>query len=260
MRKTVTIAVAAAVALATAAVAMAAVFTASGVSPTTATFSTDKVAKLKARTCTGADAKAFTLTDGHYTGVADFTNPATDLDGTLTIHAKTTYSTTDGFGWVEGSFRIHDHPTNLSGKFSGTLKGTDLVGFLTATSRGHHARVLGNLSATFNPATGFTGGALGSTSSTGVLAVIAGPVCKPPKPAPKPKPARPVSVHGVVSVVGDSSVGSTITVMSKGPSTATCTRDATSPATTGFAVGAKVEMKCELVGSTWTLRQLHAQH
>jgi hypothetical protein len=257
MRKTLVLALGAAVALVTAAVALAVVYTASGVSTTTAAFSTDKVSVLKVRSCTGADGKAFALTNGHYTGTADFTNPAADLDGPLTIKAHTTYSTTDGLGWVEGSFRVKDDDTRLSGRFSGTLKGTQLVGFLTAGSRGHHARVLGNLSATFAPATGFTGGALGSTSSTAVLAVLAGAPCKP---APKPKPVRPVSVHGVVSVVGNGGVGSIITVTSKGPSTATCTLDATSPSTVGFPVGTKVEMKCASIANVWTLRELHKRN
>jgi hypothetical protein len=255
MRKTLMLALGAALALAAAGAALAMVFTASGVSATTAGFATDKVTELKARTCTGADGKTFTVTNGHYTGTADFTNPATDLDGPLTINAHTTYSVTDGLGYVEGSFRVRDDSTRLRGRFAGTLKGTQFVGFLTAVSRGHHARVLGNLSATFAPTTGFSAGALGSTSSTAVLAVVAGPVCKGPKP--DPKPARPVSVKGQVSAVGDGSVGSTITVTSKGPSTATCTRDATSPSTTGFTVGTKVEMKCAYVGTTWTLRELH---
>jgi len=253
MRKTFMIALGAAVALVTAAAALAVVFTASGVSATTAGFATDKVTELKARTCTGADGKTFTVTNGRYTGTADFTNPATDLDGPLTINAHTTYSTTDGLGYVEGSFRVRDDATRLSGKFSGTLKGTQLVGFLTAASRGNHATVLGNLSATFVPTTGFSAGALGSTSPTAVLAVVAGPICK----GAKPKPTKPVSVNGQVSAVGDGSDGSTITVTFRGPSTATCTRDATSPSTTGFTVGTKVEMKCAYIGTTWTLRELH---
>lgn len=250
MRKTLMIALGAAAALVTAAAALAVVFTASGVGATTAGFATDKVTDLTARTCTGADGKTFTVTKGHYTGTADFTNPATDLDGPLTINARTTYSTTDGLGYVEGSFRVKDDATRLSGKFSGTLTGTQLVGFLTAASRGHHARVLGNLSATFVPTTGFSAGALGSSSSTAVLAVVAGPFCK------GAKPTKPVSVNGQVSAVGDGSVGSTITVTSKGPSTATCTRDATSPSTAGFTVGTKVKMKCAYIGTTWTLREL----
>ena len=260
MRKSLIIAIAAAIALVTAAIAVAAVYTASGVSTTTATFATDKVSPVRSASCTGTDGKAFTITHGRYTGTATFTAPAGELSGPLTIDARTTYSTTDGLGYVEGSFRVRDDrhdPNRLGGRFSGTLKGNQLVGFLTALARGHHARVLGNLSATFVPATGFTAGLVGSTSSTSVLGVVAGPTCPKSKPAPKPQ-AR--IVDGKVSAIGDGAVGSTITVATRGPSTATCTRDAASPATTGIAVGTKVAMKCELVGTTWTLRSLHTPH
>jgi hypothetical protein len=261
MRKALIIALGAAIALVTAAVAMAAVFTASGVTKTTAGFTADKVANVRARTCTGADNKAFTITSGRYTGTADFTTPAVELDGPLTIDARTTYSTSDNLGYVEGSFRVRDDDTRLSGRFSGTLDGTKLVGFLAAGSRGNHARVLGNLSATFVPATGFTGGALGSTSSASPLAVVAGPVCKGkpkperPKPAPKPKS---FSIHGTVAAV-DTTAGS-ITVTARGPITATCHTDGNSPSLTGFVVNDKVEMKCEGIVAnnvtTWTLRAL----
>ena len=257
MGKSLTIALAAAVALVTAAVAMAAVFTASGVSAATASFSTDKVSPVRSTSCTGGDGKAFTVTRGHYTGTAAFAAPAAELGGALTIDARTTYSTTDGLGYVEGSFRVKGDESRLTGRFTGTLKGSQLVGFLTASARGHHAHVLGNLSATFVPTTGFTAGAVGSTSSTAVLAVVAGPTCPKPKPAPRPKVR---GVEGKVSAVGDGSVGSTITVATRGPSTATCTRDATSPATTGIAVGTWVAMKCALIDTTWTLRELRTHH
>jgi hypothetical protein len=262
MRKTILIMVAAAVALVAAAVAYAA-FTASGVSAATATFSTDKVAPLRTGSCPGADGKAFTVTSGHYTGVAGFLTPAVaaELNGPLTIDARTVFSTTDGLGYVTGSFHVrNDRPARLNGHFTATLKGTQLVGFLDASSRGRHARVLGNLSATFTPTTGFTAGLIGSTSSTAVLAVIAGPTCPKPKPEPKPAPKRPVHVEGTISAIGDGNPGSTVTVSSRGPSTATCTRDATSPATTGFKVGDRVEMGCAYIGTTWTLRELKKHH
>ena len=210
MRKTLIVAIAAAVALVTAAIAMAAVYTASGVSATTATFSTDKVS-LRSASCTGADGKAFTITQGHYTGTATFAAPAAELSGPLTIDARTTYSTTDGLGYVSGSFRVKDgrhDPNRLGGRFTATLKGSQLVGFLTASARGHHARVLGNLSATFVPATGFTAGAVGSTSSTAVLAVVAGPTCPKPKPAPKPPGARRRTARSRPSVTAASAARS----------------------------------------------------
>ena len=261
MRKPLILAVTGAVALVTAAIAVAAVYTASGVTATTASFSTDKVSPLRSASCTGTDGKAFTVTQGKYTGTATFTAPAGELSGPLTINARTVYSTTDGLGYVEGSFRVQDDrrdPNRLAGRFSATLKGNQLVGFLTASARGRHAQVLGNLSATFVPTTGFTAGAIGSTSSTAVLAVVAGPTCPKERPKPAPKPhAR--TVEGKVAAIGDGNVGSTITVAGRGPSSATCTRDASSPATTGIAVGTKVAIKCELVGTTWTLRGIRTR-
>jgi len=261
MSKTLVLSLGAAVALVTAAVALAVVYTASGVSATTAGFSTDKVSPLKTSTCTGTDGKSFTLTHGHYTGTATFAAPAADLGGALTIDARTTYSTTDGLGYVDGSFRVKNDPSRLSGRFTGTLKGTQLVGFLTAESRGHHARVLGNLSATFVPATGFTAGAVGSTSSTAVLAVVAGPVCKGPKPAPKPEPKHPVTVNGDVTGLDTVLPDMSITLAPKHGPAQTCAIDSSSPSTASFPIGTKnVEMRCNWVGTptaVLTLRELH---
>ena len=218
MRKTLIIALGAAVALVTAAVAVAVVPTAVGVSEATATFSTSTVERLKARECTGADGKAFRITDARYTGTMVSANAV--LAGPLTIHARTTFSTSDSLGYVEGSFRVKDDDSRVSGRFSGTLKGGKLVGFLTGTSRGNHARVLGNLSATFDPAatTAFTGGALGSGSS-GALAVIAGPVCRGHKPSPKPAKPKRLEIHGTLSL------GTGTVSVTRGALTATCTID-----------------------------------
>ena len=160
----------AAAALVTAAVAVAAVYTASASAPRRPRFSTDKVSPVRSASCTGADGKAFTITHGRYTGTADLhgRRPQSSTARSRSTPAPT-YSTTDGLGYVEGSFRVQDSrhdPNRLGGHFTATLKGSQLVGFLTASARGHHARVLGNLSATFVPATGFTAGTIGSTSST----------------------------------------------------------------------------------------------
>lgn len=244
MRRTLIIALGTAVALATAAVALA-VTTVAGVSTTTATFAAAKIDS-KTRTCTGADGKAFQITNGRYVGTIDFTNPATALDGALTIHARTTYSTTDSLGYVEGSFRVKSDDSRVNGKFWGTLTGDKLVGFLAGTSRGNHAVVLGNMSATFAPSTGFILGTLGSGSSPLVTAVIAGPACKGPKPD---KPARTVSVKGEVTAL-TTAAPFTITVTPKTGDAKTCAIGGSSPSTALFPVGTKnVEMKCEWVGT-----------
>ena len=253
MRRTLIIALGTAVALATAAVAIA-VNSVAGVSETTATFTASTVVdQLKTRTC-DAD-PSYAVTDGRYSGgTITFANPALMLDGPLKIHARTTLNKTTGLGYVEGSIRVKDDDSRLSGNFSGTLKGGNLVGFLTAKSHGNHAKVLGNMSAPFAPATGFGAGALGSTSSTGVLAVIAGPVCKGKghDESGGPRSARGVSVKGEVTAL-TSGTPLTITVTPKQGGAKTCTIGGSSPSTTPFPVGTKnVEMKCEWIGTAPT--------
>jgi hypothetical protein len=258
MRRTLIIALGSAVALATAAVAIA-VTTVSGISETTATFTASTVVDhLKTRTC---DTAPYAVIDGQYSGgTITFADATLALDGPLKIRARTTLNTTTGLGYVEGSFRVKDDDSRLSGRFSGTLKGGVLVGFLTGSSHGNHAKVLGNISAPFVPATGFaSGGALGTGSTTSALAVIAGPVCKgerhEPK-GPKPdKPARPMSVEGVATIIPPvaPAVLSTITVTPKhGPVSPPCVIPAAFSIPTGVVTGAKVEMQCELVGTAPT--------
>jgi hypothetical protein len=271
MRRLFIIALGTAAALATAAVAIAVTITA-GVSTATAGFDAAKVS-VQTRSCTGEDSKAYEVTRGHYAGT--MTSSIADLAGPLTINARTVYSTSDNLGYVDGSFRVKDDDSRASGRIWGTLdKDGNLVGFLDGWSWGTHARVLGNVSAAFGAGTtGFVGGKLGAGGSTAITAIIAGPVCKGKKPEHKTDdksghktgdksghttdhPARPLSVKGEVTAVGDGKDGSTITVRWIGPATVTCTRDATSPTTDGFPVGTKVAMKCEKAGTDWVLREL----
>jgi hypothetical protein len=269
MRRTVTIALGTAVALVTAAVAFAVAPAVVGVSEATATFTTTTIDKSKTRSCT-VDAKTWEITDGRYTGTVVSTN--TVLAGSLAIYARTTYNSTDKLGYVEGSFKIKDDDSRVKGKFSGTIKDGRLVGFLTGKSHGNHAKVLGNLSAAFaGGTTNFVDGKIGAGSSTNVLAVIAGPVCK----APKDEKSKGEKDEKSKGEKGDKSKGkhvevkgeitglaagppATITVTgNKGP--VTCNVDATYPIPVGFPLNTKpVEMKCEASGdpAVWTLRKL----
>ncbi len=253
MRRTLIIALGTAVALATAAVAFAVVPSVVGVSVATATFSTNKIEKSKTRTCT-ADTKTWQITDGHYTGTVTSLNAV--LAGSLAIHARTTYNTTDKLGYVEGSFRVKDDDSRVRGKFSGTINDGKLVGFLTGKSHGNHAKVLGNLSAAFaGDNTNFTDGQLGSGSNAAVLAVVAGPACKAPK---SDKPGKRVHVKGVITGLA-AGPPATITVTPKYGPAVTCTIDTVYTVPAGFPLNTKdVEMKCEWVGTAGvlTLRKL----
>ena len=254
MRKRLVIALGATVALVAAATAVAAVFTASGISTTTATLTTAAAEGVKSRTCTGGDGKSFTITDARFTGTADFANPATELDGPLTLYARSTVENGSHLGVVQGSFKVKDDDTTLKGSFVGTLDAAGkFSGFLTGSARGNHASVVGTLSGTFAPGTGFAapGASIGAAPTSAAFAVVAGPVCKKSKHESDQK----AEFKGTISALG-AGPPATITVTGKGPSTATCTLDGSSPSTSGFAVGDRVEMKCENVSNTWYLREL----
>lgn len=258
MRTKLLIALGTVVALVAAATAVAAVFTASGISTTTATLTTAQAGTLKTRTCTGGDGKSFTITDARFTGTADFINPATDLDGPLTVFVRSTVDNGSHLGVVQGSFKVKDDDTTLKGSFVGTLDAAGkFSGFLTGRARGNHASVLGTLSGTFAPNTGFAspGALLGAAPASAALAVIAGPVCT----KSKHQNGQKSEAHGTISAL-TTGPPATITVTGKGPSTATCTLDGSSPSTSGFAVGDKVEMKCEFSSPTWFLRKLEKKH
>ena len=125
MRKTILIMVAAAVALVASAVAYAA-FTASGVSAATATFSTDKVVAashrlLHRRRRQGIHGHERPL---HRRGRLPHAGAAAELNGPLTIDARTVYSTTDGLGYVTGSFHVkNDRPASAQRPLHGHAQG-----------------------------------------------------------------------------------------------------------------------------------------
>jgi hypothetical protein len=199
------------------------------------------------------------MTDGHYSGTVASTNAA--LAGSLKIHAKTTYSTTEKLGYVTGSFKIDDDDSRVRGSFSGTIDDGRLVGYLTGKARGNHAKVLGNLSADFaGGTTSFSNGLVGSSSSDAVLAIVAGPACKMPKPEKEEKGEREKKAEKYIGARGEITALSadSITVTGK-KGAVTCKVDASYAVPAGFSLASTaVEMKCEAVGdpAVWTLRKL----
>ncbi len=257
-----------AVSLVGAAVAVASVFTAAGVSTTSAALTTGKASDARARTCTGGDGKSFSVVDGRFSGTADFSNPAGDLDGALTLRTRTTVDTGSKLGWLEGSFRVKDGNARVNGRLTGTVDSSatpwKIAGFLTASSRGNHARILGVVNGTFDPNGGYVLN-LGSAPASSALAVIAGPVCRGSSKAKPPhgghaQNGKRFEIHGTLNNPVGTAAGQTVAVTGKGPTTSTCTIDSSSPSTSGFNPGDKVEMKCESVNGTWMLRKLEKHH
>jgi hypothetical protein len=150
MRK-VTLAIAAFVALAATSVAVAhGIEGAKSAKSVAGTFSA-AAGTVSSKTCTTTDGKTIVVTQGKYTGTA---SGDADLTGAVTIEARSTVNTTDNIGTVSGALSVGD---------------------TRATSK---SALLVNLSATFAPATGFTGGKIGGGTSGGSAVEIGGTSCK----------------------------------------------------------------------------------
>ncbi len=108
------------------------------------------------RTCTTTDGKSISVTDGKYTGVA---GGDADLAGPITLRTRSVINTTDKVGIVRGAFRIDVSGRDTTGAFVTVFDNGAIAGLATARARNPGARIVGNLSATFDPSTGFTGGA-----------------------------------------------------------------------------------------------------
>jgi len=135
------------------------------------------------KTCTTTDGKSITITNGRYTGTA---TGDPDLTGAITLSARSLVNTTDNVGLVEGQFRIDvSGGRDTFANYSAVYSGGNIAGLAVGQARNPGARIVANLSAGFNPSSGFTGGKLGGGTSGG-LAVELGPAkcasTSPPKP------------------------------------------------------------------------------
>src|SRR4051794_29958714 len=153
---------------------------------------------VNSRTCTTSDNKTIVVTQGSYTGTA--TGDA-DLTGALTLHVKSVVNTTDNVGTAGGSFRIHTAtPGDTKGAFSGVVDHGTLAGLAVGRVKGG-VSLLGNVSATFAAATGFTGGKIGGGTAGGSAVEVGGTSCKSSAPTHERSSAR-----GTVSAISSSSI------------------------------------------------------
>jgi hypothetical protein len=143
-----------------------------------AAFSATTLGNHSSTTCTGADG-TYTFTDATFTGTSTSTDP--NLNGNATIHVRSVLNTTTNLGWLNADVQI-----------VGSTAGNGARGDLTAVNSGGHiqgllfgneggswkhsghgtpsARLLANVSATFDATAGFSGGSLGTgtTTNTGI--------------------------------------------------------------------------------------------
>ena len=151
------------------------------------------------KTCTTTDNKTIVVTDGKYTGTA--TGDA-DLAGAITLRARSVVNTTDGVGTVSGTIGIDGTGKNTQAAYTAVYDHGKIAGL--AVGRAHESKtgLVANLSALFDPATGFTAGLLGGGTTGGSAVEIGAGGCKPTGG----QGAEKSSARGTISAISATSI------------------------------------------------------
>jgi hypothetical protein len=229
-------------ALATAGLAVATGITTKTASAVTGGFTATTAANVDTKTCTTTDGKTIADSKGTYTGTA---SGSADLTGPITLNVHSTINTTDGYGIVSGKLKIDV----ASGKdtvaaFDTVYDHGGVVGLAEGRAQSSPAVALvGNLSAGYSAAGGFTGGKIGSGASGGSAIELGPGKCAPAKPAVERSDAR-----GTVSDVSSSSI--TVAGLQCNVPTALASKVAT------IAKGDRAEIHCQVVNGANTLQRV----
>jgi hypothetical protein len=191
------------------------------------------------RTCTTTDGKTIVVTDGKYTGTAAG-DP--DLTGAITLRARSVVNTTDKVGVVDGRYMIDvANGKNTAGSYSSVYNDGSIAGLAVGRAHQPNAKLVANLSATFDAATGFTNGKLGGGTSGGNAVEIGPGSCKPAKPT-----AEKSEAHGTVTALSSDS----ITVAGL---TCAVPADKSADVNAKLKTGDVAQIRCALVSGTNTL-------
>ena len=238
MRK-LTLAVAGLVALVVASIAVAhGVEGAKTAAAVSSTFSAT-AGSVKSSTCTTSDNKTIVVSSAKYTGSA---TGSADLTGAIAISARSVVNTTDKVGTVSGQLRSG----NIRAAFSAVYDNGAISGL--AVGHAKAASVLANLSATFDPATGFTNGKLGGGTAGGSAVEVGRSSCKASSATHERSSAR-----GAISAISSSSV--TVAGL-----TCAIPTDQSSDVTSKYHSGDAVEIQCSYANGATTLTRISAKH
>lgn len=203
--------------------------------------------KTSSRTCTTSDNRTIVVTDGTYTGSAS--GDAT-LAGAMTIRARSVIDTTNKVGLVTGQFGIDTSgQPNARGAFQAVYSAGQLAGLATGRAGASHTTLVANLSATFDPSTGFASGSkLGGGTSGGNAVELTPKACKQ---SSQPTTHERSSAHGAISAISSSS----ITVAGL-----TCDVPSGSDVSTKYKQNDVVTIQCELSNGHNTLTKIESKH
>ena len=206
-----------------------------------ATFSATS-ANVSSTSCTTADGKTITISNGRYTGTA---TGDPDLTGALTLRARS-ITNTDGVGVVNGAFRVDvASGRDTEAVFSTVYDHGTIAGLAIGRAHDPSARLVANLSATFAPGS-FTGGKIGGGTAAG-SAVELGPSSCAHGVRPEKSEAR-----GTVSALSSTSItvaGLTCAIPS----------DKSADVSAKVKVNDRVEIHCALQNGQNTLTRIETR-
>ncbi len=208
-------------------------------------FTATTASDLRSSTCTGATG-SYTKSRGTYTGSVTSTEAA--LNGPAKIDASSLVNTTTGVGIVSGEVRIDTaNGGRTSAHFEGVLTHGSVVGLAEGGTRSGHegdkVALLGNFSADYSAAGGFSNGKLGGTASGDAVLISRGG-CS----APKPSRPEHIKARGAITAASPT----LITVAG-----VTCNVPASlQGAVAKVKVNDVVEIECDVANATNTLTKL----
>jgi hypothetical protein len=210
-----------------------------------ATFSATQT-KTSTRTCTTSDNRTIVVTDGTYTGSATG-DPA--LTGAIMLRARSVVDTTNNVGLVTGRFGIDNSGTpNTRGAFEAVYSAGHVGGLAAGRAGSPHTALVANLSADFDPSTGFANGKLGGGATGGNAVELTPKACNQ---SGQPTTHERSSAHGTVSAISSTS----ITVAGL-----TCNLPQGSDVPTKVKQGDVVTIQCELSNGANTLTKIGTKH
>ncbi len=211
------------------------------------TFTAAPVGTVQTSTCTGADG-SYTRSHGTYTGTVSNATGDANLNGPITIDAKSLINTSTNVGVVTAHIRFGSDGGG-NAQFEGVYANGNVAGLVEGHAPGSTAALLGNLSAAFSTTSGFTNGNIGGANSGGAVELTSGG-CKP-MPPPKPDVVRAEGVVSAISTGSITAAGVTCTIPTDLQS-----------AVSGLGLVAntsRVDMTCTVAGGTNTLAKLSVE-
>jgi len=196
------------------------------------------------KNCTTTDGRTIVVTAGTYSGTA---TGDPDLTGAITLRTRSVVDTTKGIGLVSGGLKIDvASGADTRATFTAVYDHGQLAGLALGRAHSPGAALVANLSAGFDPASGFSNGKLGGGTSGGSAVELTPRACKSSDSTHERSAAR-----GSISDISSSSI--TVAGLS-------CTIPQGSDVGSKYAKGDVVEIRCTYSNGTNTLTDINGHH